>query len=684
MSHFSVKNTLLLFLGLLLFVGCEMMGGSEAADVPRQAKSTGPDVTITEDETSYVLSNDIVTARIAKRNGDLVSLQYKGLETLFTAQGRVGAYWSQDATGGTSVIPGITIDPTSNNGDRAEVSVKGIRRADVQSDVEFRFSMGRGESGVYTYLVFDHLAEYAASGMPESRWVAKLSDIFDYTQVDDERLMREVTPETFGHLYVNAGAPFEHRAYGWASSKKNVGLWLINASTEYIGGGATKTDFLTHRDNPPSAVYAPCILNFWKGSHFGNGAVSMGQGEHWTKVLGPMFIYCNSGSDPLAIRKDAVSQASAEVGKWPYEWVAGVDYAQRDQRTNVKGQLVLADPLKPNAKMSNVLVGLAHPAYTPPAVAGRGGRGRGAAAPNNPAAAPNNPAAAPNNPAAAPNNPAAAPDDPAAARGGGNVSAPVPAGRLVEWQADAKYYQYWTKGQDNGNFSIPNVRPGNYTLHAIADGVLGEYAKADITVEAGKPINLGKLTWTPVRRGKQVWDVGVPNRSAKEFTYGDKFFDPGAALVYPKMFPNDVNFIIGKSDPRKDWFYMHLPHAIDDSGQLAGNQGVTGTGRATPYKISFDMPSAPKGQATLRLAICGTQARTIEVTINNKPAGQVSLGGSDVVIPRHGSTGVWYEREVAFDATLMNQGANELTLTIPAGAVNNGVLYDYVRLELAE
>ena len=84
--------------------------------------------------------------------------------------------------------------------------------------------------------------------MPESRWVAKLADYFDWTEVDDPRIMREVPKQMIGHLYKFAGSPFENRAYGWASPAKGIGIWLINASAEYIGGGATKTDFLTHRD----------------------------------------------------------------------------------------------------------------------------------------------------------------------------------------------------------------------------------------------------------------------------------------------------------------------------------------------------------------------------------------------------------------------------------------------------
>jgi rhamnogalacturonan endolyase len=45
---------------------------------------------------------------------------------------------------------------------------------------------------------------------------------------------------------------------------------------------------------------------------------------------------------------------------------------------------------------------------------------------------------------------------------------------------------------------------------------------------------------------------------------------------------------------------------------------------------------------------------------------------------------MWYEREVPFDATLLKAGANTLTLTVPEGAVSDGVEYDYLRLELDE
>ncbi len=71
---------------------------------------------MTEDATSYTLSNGIGTGKVLKRNGDLVSLMYKDMETLTDKSGRTGAYWSHDASGGTDHVTKITLDPKGHQG----------------------------------------------------------------------------------------------------------------------------------------------------------------------------------------------------------------------------------------------------------------------------------------------------------------------------------------------------------------------------------------------------------------------------------------------------------------------------------------------------------------------------------------------------------------------------------------
>lgn len=623
-------------------------------------------VTIREDADTYTLDNGIVAARVAKASGDLVSLRYKNLEmlaTFLTPDGQPdlkrdppGAnpnglnrgmtdhqygFWSHDAMGPRDTDPAIariTIDPKSNGGQRAEVSIKGISngrrmgtgpgataQGDFVADIDIRYALGRGDSGVYTYCAFEHRPEYAASSLTEARFCAKLNDFFDWMSVSSNRNKHYPKGLREGDKYVYTVVQWENPAFGWSSTTKQVGFYILNPSMEYMSGGPTKVEFQGHRDTNPTA--APCVLNYWRSSHYGGAEVSVAKGEHWTKVIGPFLLYVNSGPDPQAMFADARAQQRKEAAAWPYGWVQGVDYPHAGERASVKGRIVLNDPLMPDAKMRHVMVGLTAPAYESPAIGRR-------------------------------------------------------PSHTVDWQRDAKHYEFWVRAQDDGRFEIPKVRPGHYTLHAFADGVLGEFVKTEISVGAGRNLDLGKLDWQPVRHGRQLWDVGIPNRNGSEFFRGDVYYEPDISLQYARLFPNDVNYFVGKSDFKKDWFFQQVPHNEDPNARPQPFFGVRARGRATPFAIHFNLPQAPRGQATLRLAICGTGARSIDVTVNDESAGRIERLPGDGVIARHGIQGIWYERDLAFDASLMKKGENVLKLIVPAGPVNNGVIYDYVRLEL--
>ncbi|MDR1381146.1 MAG: hypothetical protein LBJ47_06665, partial [Tannerella sp.] len=250
------------------------------------------------------------------------------------------------------------------------------------------------------------------------------------------------------------------------------------------------------------------------------------------------------------------------------------------------------------------------------------------------------------------------------------------------WQRDAKFYQFWTKGNADGTFGIANVRPGKYTLYAFTDGVLGEFVQAGVTVEPGKALELGELNWTPVRKGRMLWEIGTPNRNASEFFMAEKRRDPEISLEYARLFPEDITYVVGQSDYSKDWFFQHVPHNEDPEAKSAPFYGVRAIGRAAPRHIVFDLSEAPAGTAHLRLAICGTGTRSLEMKVNEKSVDGLNSLTGDGVITRHGSQGLWYEKDVTFDASLLYAGKNTLTLTIPSGPVNNGLMYDYLRLEI--
>jgi rhamnogalacturonan endolyase len=697
--------------------------------------ATGDVVTLQQNDNSFVLANGLVNVTVSKRSGDLTSLKYKGLEMLDATGGHQSAYWSHNAAGSPKVLA-VTIDPATNGGERAEVSVKGISGGkrlgsgpggSVIADVEIRFTLGRGDSGVYTYSIFSHPTNYPATSVGEARFCAKLNDsVFDWMTVDAQRNMEMITTYDWNHgtqlnmkevRRMNSGADqgqvehkydysanqFDVRAWGWSSTAHHVGLWFVNPSVEYLSGGPTKYELSSHRDatfnvNSRTAPAPPTLLNYWRGSHYGGSICNVAATEAWTKVIGPFLIYCNDGADHDGLWHDALAKAQTEAAAWPYDWVAGVDYPHQAERATVTGQLVLSDPLVPNARMSNILAGLSAPDYAPPIPARtRGGGGFGGFGLGGGGEDETNPAFAGNNPnrfaggnytnraagfahGRGTNGFARFGTNGIGRRrfgGGGGAGFGLP--RLVDWQDDAKNYEFWVRADAAGNFIIPNVRAGTYTLHAIADGVLGDFSRSNVVVTPGSTLPLGTVTWQPVRHGRQLWDIGVPNRDASEFFKGDDYFHWGWYVEYPKLFPNDVNYVIGQSDYRKDWFFEQVPHNEDMS-----NTNGNGHGRSTTWSIAFKLPDAPKGKATLRLAICGVGTRSIAVTVNDQPAGHVTDLTYNATINRDGIGGYWKEHDVVFDASMMKAGDNSLKLTIPEGGLTSGIIYDYIRLELEE
>ncbi len=596
----SGKGALALALGALA-IGLGTSERSAAQSRP------GPDsVSIAEDGSAYTLANGIVTARIDKKSGDLQSMKFKGTEMLATIVGADGlpdttivdkpganlrggghrytdhqyGFWSHD-TDGPHTIAKVTIDPKSNGGERAEVSIKGISDGKPMgagpggsfiSDVEIRYTLVRARPGLYTYSIFEHQPDYPAANLGEARFCTKLADFFDWMSVGPKynKPYPKAQPGEHEDKYDFTADQFENPAFGWSSTTKNVGFWFLNPSVEYLSGGPTKVEFLGHRDT--NDVQAPTVLNYWRSSHYGGAVVDVAAGEHWIKTIGPFMLYVNAGKSPMEMYNDAVAEAKKETQKWPYAWVNMSDYPRPNERATVTGRIVLTDPQAKDAKMSRLRVGLAYPAYTIQP----------------------------------------------AGRNGASVEP-----RLIDWQTDAKHYEFWSLADNSGRFHLAAVRPGAYTLHAFADGVLGEFAKADITVSAGKPLDLGTIEWTPDRRGKQIWEIGIPNRTGAEFAMGNDYAHDGMFLVYAKMFPSDVNYVVGKSDFRKDWFFEQVPHNEDTGAKAADYNMGAKTGMATPWTISFNMAQAPRGgKAHLRLALASSSSREIDVVVNGEPVGK--------------------------------------------------------------
>jgi len=72
------------------------------------------------------------------------------------------------------------------------------------------------------------------------------------------------------------------------------------------------------------------------------------------------------------------------------------------------------------------------------------------------------------------------------------------------------------------------------------------------------------------------------------------------------------------------------------------------------------------------------------VAVNNKPVGGTGRLLDSGVMHRDGIRGYWEEKKVTFDAGLLKAGTNVLQLTNTGRTWTDGVLYDYLRLELED
>lgn len=681
-------------------------------------KNSTPPVTIVDDGPTYTMSNGYITVKVNKRTADLVSVKTANsvtpnVELMGFVSGHHAGYWEQSPMLAAREVSTITIDPAAVNGERGEVAIKGYsdgksilgpnptaagQAGGLIADLEIRYTLERGAKGLYTYAIFTHQDTYPAGSVGESRFGFKLNGaIFDWLSIDKQRNfrmptgadwdaaedlnMKEARRLTTGiykgraeHKYDYSAKQSKIPAFGWSSTKQKTGVYIINPSFEYLSSGPNHYELTGHLDDGDGGD--PTLLNYWRGTHYGGSQLNFAANEYWTKVVGPMFIYVPTGKDPQALYTDALQQAKVEQARWPYDWVKGVDYTPKSERASVKGKIKLVDPQAPIPKFTNLLVGLSYPDEPQLPRTARPFRLDSQAMfrrdsmqrivvdtavrrlPNGRIA---------NRGTYLPPRPQGAP---------AFVFPPQP----INWQNDAKHYEFWTDGASDGSFSISNIRPGTYQLHALADGVMGAYdATANITIKAGDKVDLGTIEWKPVHYGKMIFQVGTPNRSASEFFKGDDHWHWGMYIDYTKYFPNDINFTVAKSNPAKDWYIYHVPH--DTTFRADGKD----LGRATPWTINFNMPAtvSTHGKATLRFGIAGSGARSLGIQVNGKEVGPFTdIGGGGSSPIRDGIEGTWVERDFTFDAALLKPGMNTIVLTVPAGGVANGMCYDVIRLEV--
>lgn len=255
-----------------------------------------------------------------------------------------------------------------------------------------------------------------------------------------------------------------------------------------------------------------------------------------------------------------------------------------------------------------------------------------------------------------------------------------------DWTAQGKGYEFWTKADAEGRFTIPKVRPGTYDLYAVGADQPEQFEKDGVTVSAGRTNDLNELDWKPVSHGMTLWQIGTFDRTAGEFRNGDDARHFQVFDRYPSQFPNDVTYTVGQSDPSRDWNYAQW----------------TFYSKKPVWTIRFRLDKLPKGDATLTLGFASAQPvegkRTnLLVAVNGMQVDNIHLPKTGTAGYRGGVQDSQYNvRYVAIPAADLKTGWNEITLghqetrpfpangQVETGAIGQGigqVMYDAIRFE---
>ncbi|KAH7567624.1 hypothetical protein JRO89_XS07G0107000 [Xanthoceras sorbifolium] len=602
-------------------------------------------------DSHVMMDNGILQVTLSNPEGIVTGIRYNDIDNLLEVL-------NDESNRG---IKGTSFNVIVETDDQVEISFSRTWDSSqegklVPLNIDKRFVMLRGSSGFYSYAIYEHLEEWPAFNLAETRIAFKLrKDKFHYMAVADNRqrymplpddrlpprgqplaypeavlLVNPVEPELKGEVddkYQYSCDNKDIRVHGWICTDPGVGFWLITPSDEFKSGGPQKQNLTSH--------VGPTTLSVFVSAHYsGEDLVpKFNAGEQWKKVFGPVFIYCNSSFlgdivDPLLLWEDAKQQMSIEVESWPYCFPASEDFPKSDQRGNVSGRLLVRDKYVSDDYISadGAYVGLA------------------------------------------------------------------PQGAVGSWQRECKDYQFWSRADENGYFSINDIRTGNYNLFAWVPGFIGDYRYEDVVnITPGCDIDTGNIVYEPPRNGPTLWEIGIPDRSAAEFyvpdpnpkyinklyvDHPDRFRQYGLWERYAELYPDgDLVYTVGQSDYTKDWFFVQVTRKKDKAYQ------------GTTWEIKFKLDSVDQSSSyKLRVAIASATFSELQVRINDPKANRAlfssGLIGRDNSIARHGIHGLYWLFNVDVPASTLVSGDNSIFFTQPRSTSPFlGIMYDYIRFE---
>ncbi|MCL2743802.1 MAG: polysaccharide lyase family protein [Planctomycetaceae bacterium] len=165
-----------------------------------------------------------------------------------------------------------------------------------------------------------------------------------------------------------------------------------------------------------------------------------------------------------------------------------------------------------------------------------------------------------------------------------------------------------------------------------------------------------------------VFCIGTPDAFCSEFALVKEGY-----AAYPKKFPNNINYEVGKSNPKDDWAFVH-PSKLD---VWAGGTGIY------PFNIKFNLAEVnTAGTYCFVIGYCATIADRqpdIKVSVNGTalPVQKPKAVGADQVVFNPRRKGNPASLLFSISAELLKQGENTISIVLEN---SSWILYDYVAL----
>ncbi len=215
-------------------------------------------------------------------------------------------------------------------------------------------------------------------------------------------------------------------------------------------------------------------------------------------------------------------------------------------------------------------------------------------------------------------------------------------------------YIYDTRTDEEGGFTLKNVRFGTYSLYAYETGGCNteQLQVNDLTIRETKQ-DLGILVWK-LPREKVLWQLGRATRTCEGYRYAGELRN----YKWMNMVPETLHFRLGNSTESSDWYYAQT------------KQGT--------WYLHFTLDRFPTSPCRIIIAIAGAKGGLLTISLNGEDEAHLineTYLTNDGAIYRSATLSGRYRRIIApVPAALLKTGENVLALTVHEGMV----MYDTI------